>query len=297
MPADALLSGEIAVIGIAEAVHLCAVFGGISISVCAVLFGVLTVILAAAAFAVMFFGKRVGEESVNQAGSPHFFEGWPLPAVLFGVLVLVQAIYIQTSGEVYFHGDMMAETVGSFLKENGAYLVNPMTGMSYSGGIPLRLKLLCLPSLYSVLCKVFVLDPRTVVWNIVPLAVLWCCYSAFSCVGRCLFPTDRKKRCCFLLLVAVLLWVGSYRYGMDGFGLIYSGWRGVTLRNLILVPYLISLCLRRRWKLVFLCVLAEACIVWTFYGAGVCLLMSAGLFLGGFAERRLSDIWRKEEAK
>lgn len=73
---------------------------------------------------------------------------------------------------------------------------------------------------------------------------------------------------------------------MDGFSLLYCGYRGVTVRNLVLIPYVFSLGLRKRWKTVLLCILAEACIVWTLYGLGAGLLTAAGLFL---AERGRRD--------
>ena len=78
------------------------------------------------------------------------------------------------------------------------------------------------------------------------------------------------------------MWAGNYMYGMDGFGVLSCGYRGVTIRNDVLVPWLLSLCLRKRWGAAILCVLAEACIVWTFYGFGVCAAVTAGMAAAGF---------------
>ncbi len=85
-----------------------------------------------------------------------------------------------------------------------------------------------------------------------------------------------------MIVTALLIWVGTYLYGMDGFGILYSGWRGVTIRNLILMPWTVSLCLRRKWLPVLCCVMAEACIAWTLYGMGVCLFVAAGLCIVGY---------------
>lgn len=90
-----------------------------------------------------------------------------------------------------------------------------------------------------------------------------------------------------MVIVALLFWAGAYHYVMDGFGILYGGFKGTTIRNVVLMPYLLSLCLRRRWAAVFLCIAAEACIVWTLYGAGICLLTAAAMALCGLAGHRL----------
>jgi len=96
-------------------------------------------------------------------------------------------------------------------------------------------------------------------------------------VGRELFPGSNRRL--FLLLVALLFLFGNYQYGLDGFGVQFAGGRGETIRAVILIPYVISAVLRRKWYLVGLCIIVEACIVWTFYGMGACLLVAAGMLL------------------
>ena len=80
---------------------------------------------------------------------------------------------------------------------------------------------------------------------------------------------------------------------MDGFGLLFSGWRGVTIRNLVLVPYAVSLSLRKMYLHALLCALAEACVLWTFYGLGVCVVVIAGICI---AQCAISYKNRKREA-
>lgn len=278
---DALLTGWIAVIGTAEAAHILAVFGRLSLTRCAALFGGLTVLQVLLSLAVWFWtrfrkGAGSGKGSLQK---PSFL--FVLPALL----LFSQMAYILLAGGIYLSRDMTVETVASFLYTDGIYQVNPMTGAAYEGGIPFRLELLCLPTLYSVLCRFFSLEPQTVVWLVMPCVMLICCFGAFRCVGRSLFPESVKCQDCFLAVAAALLWVGSYALGMDGFGVLCSGWRGVVVRNTVLIPYLISLCLRKKWKLVILCIAAEVCIVWTLYGAGACLLLAAGMTVCRFAER------------
>ena len=291
--ADSLLLGFIAVLGAAEAAHLCAVAAKLSFSSGMKIFGGLTAVLILAAFTlilVRYFRTGRGK-SLKQAGRRKFpgklSEKFTFLSVLFVLLALSQAVYIAVGGAVYTGGDMTVETVESFLYTDGIYRVNPLTGAAYRDGIPLRLEILCLPSLYGVLSRMSGLAPRLVVWTLVPVVTLLLCYSAFFCLARCLFPADSKKREGFLLAVALILWAGGYHYVMDGFGVLYSGFRGTVIRNAVLMPYLLSLCLRRRWLAVFLCIAAEVCIVWTLYGAGVCLLTSGAMAVCSLAERRL----------
>lgn len=274
--ADSIISAVLLLTGGAEAAHLYGVFPGGSLGSCCVLFGVLgsaSLILLAGATVILWRKRRGQEERKPWTRT----EGILL--ILFLILFAAQLWYLSVSGRVYRGGDITLETVGSFLENNGIYRVNPMTGTAYEAGLPNRIKILCLPTLYAMLCRLFSVDAMTLVWRLIPSAALFCCYAAYFCLGKSLFPRDRRRQLGFLAIAAFLIWVGSYRYGMDGFDVLYAGWRGVTWRNVVLIPYMISLCLRKKYCHALLCVLAEACIVWTFYGLGVCLPMAACLAL------------------
>lgn len=306
--ADSLLLGMIAVLGVVEAAHMCAVVTKLSFSVSVKILGGLIAFFSLAAIMLILVKYfRVGSgKDLRKVGQRKFLgklsEKFTFLSVLFVLLVASQAVYIVAGGRIYLGGDMMVETVESFLYTDGIYQVNPLTGAAYQEGIPLRLEILCLPTLYGALSRMSGLTPRFVVWTLVPVMTLLLSYNAFFCLGRCLFPVEQKKREAFLIVVALILWAGGYHYVMDGFGVLYSGFRGVVIRNLVLMPYLLSLCLRRRWLAVLLCVAAEACIVWTLYGAGVCLLASAAMAICGLTEHRLGKAGggnkgdRKDEA-
>lgn len=284
---DWFITSEIIMIGLTEGVHLCGLLFGWTFSRCALFLG-------AAAGAALAFGLCIriikrhkrrksrdgrGFYACRQAFVPQeaIGGGEGLLYALFLFEVLSQLIFIRMGNTVYVERDMTAETVGSFLAADGIYRVNPMTGLPYQAGMPFRIKILCLPTLYAGICRVTGFDPATVVQFIVPEITLISCYAAFSALGRCLFPQDQKKRACFLVAAAFLVWTGSCGFGMDGFNLLCCGWRGETIRNCVLAPWLLSLCLRRKWKSAALCVLAEACIVWTLYGFGVCVALMLGM--------------------
>lgn len=285
---DSIISAAVLLTGTAEAVHLYGSFLHRPLRECAVVFGVLALLIlgALAAAEVLLWRKR-------RPGGGKFRDGVErVLLVVFLLLVLTQLLFI-AGGRVYRQGDMTVETVNSFLQNNGSYQVNPLTGRPYEEGLPARLRILCLPSMYAFFSSLFGISPRLLVWRVVPAVVLLCCYCAYGCLGRALFPERRERRLCFLTVVALLLWVGSYRYGMDGFGVLFAGWRGVTLRNAVLIPYALSLCLRKKYLHALLCAAAEACIVWTFYGAGAVLALTVGMALTQFAIRRAAG----EEAR
>lgn len=286
---DFLIAGEIVVIGLAEAAHLAAIVLGWNFSRCAMVFGMcVCVVLAGGAAGILvyrlrsgkrFFRRREGE-SARRVHFESAAEGWMY--AVFALSFLSQFVFICMGDTNYREGDLTVETVGSFLATDALYQVNPMTGLPYTQGIPSRLKILCLPTLYASLSRLTGLSPVTIVWKVIPVVTLVSCYTAFALLSVSLFPKTeenayREKRACFMTIVSLLMWVGAYQGGMDGFQLLCGGWMGVTIRNLVFLPWLLSLCLRRKWLLAALCIPAEVCIVWTLYGCGVCLPFLLGM--------------------
>lgn len=292
--ADLMPATAVVVIGIAECSHLCGILFSLPFHLCALITGVAMVgailVLAVLSFAVV--GRRRREET---EGKRKRSGAEKLLTLLFAIIVLSQLVFILTNQSVYRCGDMTVETVGSFLETDALYRVNPMTGQAYEQGIPMRLKILCLPTLYGSLCRLLHLSPQLLVFRVAPVLTLAGCYGAYAALGRCLFGEDGKKRGVFLVAVALIIWAGSYLYGMDGFGILFSGWRGVTIRNLVLLPWVFSLCLRKKWILALLCVIAEACLVWTLYGMGACLFVIVGMAVLGFIRSRVESKTIAEE--
>lgn len=287
---DCFLTAVVTVIGLAEAAHLAGVYAGLSFFGCTLLFGGL--LGAGAVFGLVFlvirsragdFRKGTGAGTSGKAG-----KGERVLYVLFAGIVISQLIFAVLGNTVYRARDITLETAGSFLAADGIYRVNPLTGFPYRTGIPARLKILCLPTLYGCFSRMTGLEVEFVVRTLMPAVTILGCYGAYGALGRCLFPGNGKKRACFLLAVSVLIWTGTYLYGMDGFDLLYCGWRGVTIRNGVLLPWLLSLCLRKKWFSAFLCVLAEACIVWTLYGFGVCAVVLLGMAAAERAAGRIA---------
>lgn len=289
-PADFMLVGGMIMIGLAEAAHLGACLLGRSFSDCVKLFaaGVTVCLIVAVVFEIV--QKKLQKTNVSKQRKAEQERvkkvlltgnidksGWAY--LCLGVIIVVQLVIIYTMGDVFTDGDMTLETVNSFVATDAVYRVNPMTGNAYTLGIPLRLKILCLPTFYAIVSELFGLSAELIVWSMIPAFVLLGSYLAYSTVAKVLFPQNAVRRGIFLVAIALLYTCGNYMYGMDGFGVMHSGFRGVTIRAVILIPYTFGLMLRKKYKLVAVCVLAEACMVWTFYGMGACVAVAVGMLV------------------
>lgn len=287
--ADRLIVGFLVEIGLAEVVHLAAVVLGRSFSDVVFLFEAGMVVLGFVSLGVWLWQRREAGRG-RRAGTgrlPRTISGSDVTPVtvglflVFALLVIYQIVTITSGDYIYRAGDMTVETVESFLETDGVYQVNPLTGRPYEGGIPFRIQILCLPTLYGILCQIFGLPATKLVWELIPLHTLLMSYLAFGRLAHALLTEEKRRgrveRLLFMVLTASVLCVGDYLYGMDGFGLLYCGFRGVTIRNVVLLPYVFGLALRHRWKPMALCILAEVCIVWTLYGMGACLVVTLGM--------------------
>lgn len=289
-PWDLLVSFMIMIIGVSEMSHMLGILFHRSLSECALSFLVFSAVSCAVLILTVVFMRR--GKTGRTAHTPLTGGEIGLLALLL-LLAASQAGFILFGADIYTQGDMTAETVGSFLRTGSIYGENPLTGGMMEEGMPSRMKVLCLPTLYASLCRLLHLTPRFLVWKAVPVVTLLGSYAAYVCLGRSLFPGSRRERLLFLICIALLFWVGSYAPGVDGFGLLTAGWRGETLRSTILVPYAVSLCLRRKYLHAVLCCIAETCIIWTSVGLGACAVVTAGLFLT--ARLKLRRTTGKEE--
>lgn len=283
-------------IGAAEAAHLCGVFLHRSVSGCTLIFGILAVGAYVGLFALKALLRR------RNPAPPAFGESRrslsareKLLLFFFAVLVVSQVLFMTVGKNVSVRGDMTVETVASFLHDNAVYQTNPLTGQAYEQGLPVRMKILCLPTLYAALSNIFHIRYDGLILYVFPIITLFCCYGAYGCLAKSLFPKNRDRGLLFMTLTALLVWVGGYGAGMDGFGLLFAGWQGVTIRGAVLVPYTLSLCIRKKYVYLPLCILAEMCITWTLYGFGICLAAMAGMLLISFLRRRLGAAKEAED--
>lgn len=300
---EAYLTGLIVCIGLTEAAHLSAVFLGLSFTGCVKVWSVLMtgcLVLILLSWTIAYLKKHrkptyarelEREKLKKKMNKASYTTAQQLLYLGFGLSVLIQAVLLVTGQNQYRTGDMTVETVNTFLSTDALWQVNPMTGQAYGAGIPLRLKILSLPTLYAALCRLFDLTAVELVTRFVPVVVLAATYLVYICLADFLFHGKRTGRGIFLLLVSVIFWLGDYAVVMDGFGLLHCGYRGTVIRSTVLVPYTVYLCLKDKWWAAALCVLAEACIVWTLYGMGACLLVMGIMAAVKLLMKRLGGKW------
>jgi len=215
------------------------------------------------------------------------FQEYPYWCLATAALMLFQIIWHFYMHEPWREWDITAETVQTMLKEGLFSGINPMTGRPYTAGVPTRYKLLVLPYVYTVICKVTGIAPQTLLFEVVPAIVLLISYFVYSRWAVFLFPEERKKQCIFMLLVALIYHMGDYAFVTEAFRLFHVGYEGTSIRAAVIIPWVILACLKRKWWQVILCVLAETAIVWTNYGLGYSLFIAALFIAYYFAEKIL----------
>ncbi len=307
---DILIEGSLIIIGLTEVAHLAGCLLGWSfLAVTDLLLAEVVIFLLAVALLKWICGRRAKQMAADRRHEMHGARennggtagtAAKSARILTGVLaflILLQILGILTGRRAWLDGDMTLETVNTFLKENAIYTVNPLTGAAYTAGMPLRLRILCLPTLYGSLSRWTGMAAADVVYRLIPCATLLLGYAAYGRLGEAVFGEDKTKRKIFLLAVGILFSAGAYMPGVDGFDLFYGGFRGVTIRAVVMIPYLIACLMEKKYVGVLLCVLAEACTVWTLYGAGVCLLITVGWIVLHRLFLLLSGRHKKEAAE
>lgn len=271
---DLLIRGCLIIIGLTEVAHLAGCLLGWSFLAVTEL---LLAEIAAAVLVLILSGLIAHKNSIIGKPAPENSKTSGRQQILTVVLVffiLLQVLWILTGERVWTDGDMTLETVNTFLKENSIYTVDPLTGEPYTTGHVFPSEA-AVPA-YSVRNHQPLerMAPETVVYRLIPCLTLCMGYLAYGRLGAVLFDHNREKCNIFLIIVGILFCAGTYMPGVDGFDIFYGGFRGVTIRAAVLLPYLFSCLFERKYLGAVLCILAEACMVWTLYGAGVCLLVT-----------------------
>lgn len=186
----------------------------------------------------------------------HFFKGY--------VPDLQDAVYEITLGNV----------------ESGSIMtVHPFLGSVTEASMPMRMQILGLSSLYSALITISKQSPYIIMCKVVPLAVWGLSLLLYWAFARQLFPENTDRRWLFISMVALIYLVTSGSTGLIGQRLFYAGFSGETIRGALLMPYALYVSWQKKWYLAVLAVFAEACLVWTTFGVGYCLLIAVCMFL------------------
>lgn len=300
--ADTYVIGFIICIGITQVAHTVGLLGELTLNETGQIGLWLTVVTSFASLIISLYGVfkckllYFSMRNVKEAD-----KCLPLMVLL---VFLIQSLYIFCTEAVITPGDIMLETVQSFLVEDGIYRVMPLTGVYSETGMPLRYMLLSLPTLYALLIRAFGMEGEVLICNIVPVIVLGASYLTYFRLGETIFGKGQlKKQYIFLLWVALLLTCAEGAVYLDGYSALHGGYQGTSIRNLILIPFTISAMLERRYWKAGLCIMAEVCIAWTFWGCGVCIALSVGMLIIDILVRKVPifrkvlQIFQQEEAQ
>ncbi len=297
---DSYLVGLIFCIGMGEVAHVLGLLGHLKLTKVGMLLQIAVTVLVFLAIMVLIRGIFADKKRYTLRLSGERIS--PLLPLSFLVIFLVQSLVIYCRVPVVTAGDITLETVQSFLVQDGIYQVLPLTGMVSEQGMPLRYTILGLPTIYAVLSQIFGIEPQLLVCHVIPIVVLSAAYLSYYRLSSTLFG-ERKlgQRFLFLLIVALLLFCSDHAIYLDGYSALHSGYTGVAIRNLVLVPYTLCAALEGRWWKAILCVLAEACITWTLLGCGVCVIVLLGILLLQLLEkwipglRKILQFFRNKE--
>ena len=273
---DSWIMGSLCCVGLAQMLHLPGTFGHVSLGRLTLLWHGSLAVLCILALALVVRTWRRHKERFRLL--PQKGGNFVLPGI-FLLTVLIQVVYVYCMPAMIAPGDMMTETLRSFQAADGIYQVNPLTGQAYVQGMSMRYRILGLPTLYTFLSVSFSVDSGLLVQNLIPVVVITGTYMVYYRLARLLFGDNLKKKYLMLIIVSFVFWFGEGFVWLDGYAVLHGAWQGTSIRNLILLPYALSLGLekdlRHTWFGMVLCVLAEACVCWTFNGLGLCLLLLA----------------------
>lgn len=287
--ADCVTCGFLGCIGISQVMHTIGLLGGLSLKATSTMFLASFIVILLVMILISLFGIYKNREQYK-CGKQYATKSKSLPIMVL-IVFLLQSLFIYGRSPIYITGDITIETVQSFLASNGIYSVMPLTGMENNGAMPFRYTILCLPTLYAVLADGLGLEAVLVICHMFPIVVLGVTYLAYFRLSETLFGREKaEERYCFLLVVGILLSLSEQVPFLDGFGALHGGYLGTSIRNLILLPCVVTAMLERRYWKAVLCILAEACIVWTFYGCGICLLISLGIFILDLLEKKVPGL-------
>ena len=283
---ESCVLGFIACIGVSEVIHAAGYLLGWSLRKCTGLWGLALLAVSAVAVLLFVFLLRGHFRERIALCKGYKFDKTVVPFVFLGV-VLLQMLFIFCTLPIFTVGDITLETVQSFLAEDGIYRVLPLTGQVSEQGVPLRYGILCLPTVYAMLSTIFGIEAQLLVCHVIPVAILGISYMSHYYLSGVLFGEKAYgKRFMFLLAVSLIFLFTDTGIFSNGYGILHSGYLGTAIRNLILVPYLFGATLEKRWWKAVLCILAEACINWTLWGMGICVVILIGMLLLSIAEQK-----------
>ncbi|MBP5553783.1 MAG: hypothetical protein J6X94_02820 [Lachnospiraceae bacterium] len=204
--------------------------------------------------------------------------------------VLIALVTVMCGLRVNSVGDETLETVRVFVKGNVMYSADPLTGMPYAEGVPMRYKILSLPGLYSVFASVFGTSPEIILYNIMPAFWFVSGLCAMFVLSKSIFGGKENElfnRCVFMTGVILFTFAADLSSYAQGFSVLSQMWTGTAIRIWVLIPFMLYLLFEKKYILAVLPILCEAFICRTQYGIGYCACIYVMFILSMLAVRRV----------
>ena len=269
-----LISGLWILLGCAQAAHLITLITDRSLQTYMNLCSVFCVagVLIIGAICAVWCRKRQGVPCCRRR-----FQFSPYMAVfaLIGIFTICHFV----KGYVPDLEDAVYELVLGNVRSGSIMTVHPFLGKDTGAYMPIRMQIPGLSSLYSALITISQQSPYMILCKVIPLAVWSAGILVYYAFAEKLFQENIHKRWAFLSFVAGMLLLTGGSEGLEGFRLLYAGFSGETIRNVVLIPYTIYVCWQRKWMAALLGVAAEVCLVWTTYGVGYAAWIVVCMFL------------------
>lgn len=168
--------------------------------------------------------------------------------ILMGILFAAQIVVIFHFSPIVQEDNTM-EIVQTTLTTNSIHTYNAMTGQVSANGITIQGKFMVLPLFYAYMCRVFQMDPGVFLYRIVPVWILMLSYLVSIHLAEQVFKTEDGKAdvfasIIFVLLYSVLLLFGDFLFTTISYRIFHCAWAGETIVVAIVLPFLISQCMR-----------------------------------------------------
>ena len=260
-------------LGCTEVAHFITLVTNRSLQTYTALYGVFALAGLFVYVGITFLWLRMKKKEFKPGGS---FQASPYMAV-FAVLAGITLFHFW-QGYVPILEDAVYEMVIGTVNSGSIMTVHPFTGQAGGDSMPFRMQILGLSSLYSALITESQQSQYTIMCKVVPVIVYTLSMLLYWAFAQKLFPTDKDKRWVFLSVVSLFVLATSGSDGLMGQRLLYAGFSGETIRGVLLMPYTVYVCWQKKWLLAILAIFVEACLVWTTFGVGYCLLITVCMF-------------------
>ena len=235
-------------------------------------------------------GRRVRQERGWWERFRGFVRSWfrSRESQVFSILTLLVLLLCGLRiwyGTPDVRGDFTMETLRTTLETDTIYEYNSLTGLKLSEGMPIRQQILTVPFFLAFLTDFFHLPATLLVYRIFPCIVLLWTALVYARWGSLLFSKQREKESAFLFLVCVLLLAGDYAALAPASLLLHQGFTGNAVCAGVVLPFVMYLCMKKKWLAAVYGAAAEVFLVWTTYGLGFsawCILIFGILGISGY---------------